>query len=140
MTIPADERDGELTEKLKAEWPGILAWLIEGCLEWQAEGLRPPIAVLDATAAYLEAEDAIAAWIDEGCERVAGGWTSLSALYGSWSDWAAKAGEIAGSQKGLGEKLKTRRFIDHKKTVGKGFYGLRIRLRDPDDKQGWTVK
>ena len=140
VTIPADERDGELTEKLKAEWPGILAWLIEGCLEWQAEGLRPPIAVLDATAAYLEAEDAIAAWIDEGCERVAGGWTSLSALYGSWSDWAAKAGEIAGSQKGLGEKLKTRGFIDHKKTVGKGFYGLRIRLRDPDDKQGWTVK
>ena len=31
VTIPADERDVELVEKLKAEWPGILAWLIEGC-------------------------------------------------------------------------------------------------------------
>ena len=30
------------SEKLKAEWPGILAWMIEGCLEWQKEGLRPP--------------------------------------------------------------------------------------------------
>ena len=69
VTIPADERDVELVEKLKAEWPGILAWLIEGCLEWQAEGLRPPQAVLEATDAYLSAEDAIAAWIDDRCER-----------------------------------------------------------------------
>jgi putative DNA primase/helicase len=53
VTIPADERDGELTEKLKEEWPGILAWLIKGCLEWQREGLRPPRAVLEATEAYL---------------------------------------------------------------------------------------
>jgi putative DNA primase/helicase len=133
VTIPADERDGELTEKLKAEWPGILAWLIEGCLEWRTEGLRPPGAVLDATAAYLEAEDAVAAWVDERCERVAGDWASLSALYASWSDWAAKAGEIAGSQKGLGEKLKTRGFINHKRKVGQGFFGLRVRLREPDE-------
>ena len=51
--------------------PGILAWLIEGCLEWQAEGLRPPSAVLDATAAYLEAEDAIGAWIEDPALREA---------------------------------------------------------------------
>jgi len=133
VTIPADERDGELAEKLKAEWPGILAWLIDGCLKWQREGLRPPRAVLDATAAYLEAEDAFAAWIDERCDRVAGDWASLSALYASWSEWAAKAGEIPGSQKGLGEKLKSRGFADHKKNVGQGFYGLRIRLRGADE-------
>jgi putative DNA primase/helicase len=139
VTIPADERDGELTEKLKAEWPGILAWLIEGCLEWQAEGLRPPSAVLDATASYLEAEDAIAAWADERCDRVAGDWASLSALYASWSDWAAKAGEIAGSQKGLGEKLKTRGFVSHKKKIGQGFFGLRIRLREPGE-TGWEAQ
>lgn len=137
VTIPADERDGTLTEKLKTEWPGILAWLIDGCLMWQREGLRPPKAVVDATAAYLDAEDAIAAWIDERCDRVVGDWGSLGALYGSWSDWAAKAGEIAGSQKGLGEKLKTRGFVDHKKKVGQGFFGLRIRLRGPDE-TAWT--
>jgi len=34
VTIPAEERDGELTEKLKAEWPGILAWIVAGCLKW----------------------------------------------------------------------------------------------------------
>jgi putative DNA primase/helicase len=35
VTIPEHERDLELTKKLKAEWPGILAWIIQGCVEWQ---------------------------------------------------------------------------------------------------------
>ena len=40
VAIPPAERDERLTEKLKAEWPGILAWMIEGCLDWQRHG--PP--------------------------------------------------------------------------------------------------
>ena len=59
VTIPPDERDPKLTEKLKAEWPGILQWMVEGCLEWQRIGLAPPKVVAEATAAYLEAEDAV---------------------------------------------------------------------------------
>ena len=105
VTIPADERDSDLTEKLKAEWPGILAWLIDGCLEWQAQGLRPPKAVLEATAAYLSAEDAIAAWIDDKCEVDAKSWTSSSELFASWSAWADAAGEQTGSQKRLTQTL-----------------------------------
>ena len=81
VTIPAEERDSGLTEKLKAEWPGILAWLIDGCLEWQAKGLCPPKAVLEATEAYLSAEDAIASWIDDKCEVDAKAWTSSSDLF-----------------------------------------------------------
>ena len=61
VTIPAAERDDTLTEKLQAEWSGILSWAIKGCLDWQENGLAPPAAVTEATAAYLEAEDAIAA-------------------------------------------------------------------------------
>jgi putative DNA primase/helicase len=59
VTIPPEERDKDLTEKLRAEWPGILAWMIEGCLAWQESGLNPPAAVLTATAAYLEAEECL---------------------------------------------------------------------------------
>ena len=33
----------------KAEWPGILQWMIEGCLAWQRDGLSPPAIVRDAT-------------------------------------------------------------------------------------------
>jgi putative DNA primase/helicase len=44
VTVPLAARDPELAEKLKAEWPGILAWAINGCLEWQRIGLAPPAA------------------------------------------------------------------------------------------------
>ena len=38
--------DPDLMTKLHAEWPGILRWLIDGCLAWQRVGLvRPPVVV-----------------------------------------------------------------------------------------------
>jgi putative DNA primase/helicase len=126
VTIPAEERDHELTEKLKAEWPGILQWLIEGCLEWQVEGLRPPQAVQDATAAYLEAEDGLAAWIDDKCERDPSAWEQSTALFASWSAWAERTGENAGSMKRFAQTLESRGFTRHKMNRGQGFYGLRI--------------
>ena len=42
---------------------GHSAWMIEGCLQWQRYGLAPPAVRTAATATYLEAEDAIAAWM-----------------------------------------------------------------------------
>ena len=50
VTIPASDRDPDLPEKLKVEWPGILQWAIDGCLEWQQDGLAAPPAVVSATA------------------------------------------------------------------------------------------
>ena len=32
--------DAQLTDKLKQELPGILNWAVEGCLQWQRQGLR----------------------------------------------------------------------------------------------------
>src|SRR5262249_4040130 len=49
VTIPKDERDPRLGEKLKVERPGILNWMIAGCLEWQRIGLAAPAAVTEAT-------------------------------------------------------------------------------------------
>ena len=115
VTIPPEERDGDLAEKLKSEWPGILAWLIQGCLEWQTEGLRPPQAVLDATDAYLSAEDSLAAWIEDRCERSTSAWVSSSALFASWNSWATGAGENPGSSKRFAQALESRGFSSSRK-------------------------
>jgi putative DNA primase/helicase len=125
VTIPAAERDHGLTEALKAEWPGILRWMIAGCLDWLQAGLRPPQVVTDATAAYLEAEDAIAAWLEECWVRDCEGWAKSTALFASWSEWANKAGEPVGTQKRLAQALSARGFISQRRERGRGFLGLR---------------
>ena len=69
VTIPAAKRDSRLAEKLRVEWPGILQWAVDGCLEWQRVGLRPPQAVTAATDAYMTAEDALGRWLDVGPQK-----------------------------------------------------------------------
>ena len=108
ITIPPEERDLELVEKLKIERSGILGWAIEGCLAWQRKGLDPPVVVVEATVAYLEAEDAIAIWLDERCEVAPEFSASSTALYASWQDWAEKGGEAGFPKKSF------------EKTPGKG--------------------
>lgn len=49
--------DLNLAEKLRNERPGILAWLVRGCLAWQKQGLNPPEIVKAATADYRDSED-----------------------------------------------------------------------------------
>jgi putative DNA primase/helicase len=141
VTIPPEERDPDLAEKLKAEWPGILQWLIDGCLEWQAEGLQPPQAVREATDAYLSAEDSLAAWIDHKCDRSANAWASSSALFASWSSWATTAGENPGNSKRFSQALESRGFTPNRQRVDgsnpiRGFDGLRL-IPEPEE---WTTR
>jgi putative DNA primase/helicase len=126
VTIPEAERDPDLAEKLKVEWPGILRWMLNGCLEWQSLGLQPPSIVRDATDAYLEAEDAVAIWLDEACAREASACESSTKLFDSWKAWAERAGELVGSQKKLTQNLEARGFrVTHTKS-GNAFVGIRI--------------
>jgi putative DNA primase/helicase len=128
VTIPPNERDRELTQRLKAERPGILAWMIRGCLEWQRIGLAAPKAVTDATASYLESEDALAAWIDESCERDPNFSERATALFASWTNWAERSGEQRGDMKRFRERLEAHG-IYHKRQPGSGravYCGLRL--------------
>ena len=130
VTIPPAERDETLTEQLKAEWPGILAWMIEGCLAWQRQGLNPPNAVLVATAEYLEGEDAILAWIEEACELGPQLHAKASDLYCSWTGWANSNGEHVGSSKRFTQSLEAHGFQRARTRAARGFIGLSIKKRE----------
>ena len=60
-------RDPHLEAKLLPEWPGILGWMIDGCLDWQSNGLVRPKVVVDATSEYFAAQDVIGRWLTERC-------------------------------------------------------------------------
>jgi putative DNA primase/helicase len=125
VTIPADEVDPRLGEKLEAEWPGILAWAIEGCRAWNEVGLGMPDKVRAATDEYLEEEDSIGKWIGECCELGPQDWTSASDLFKSWEAWATARGEWVGKMKTLSQKLKTR-LTPARHSKANGFGGIRI--------------
>ena len=120
ITIPPSERDQNLTEKLKAEWPGILSWMVDGCPEWQRQGLLPPQAVTSATDDYFESEDAVGAWIDDRCERRLDSWTLTKNLFASWKEWAETAGERTGTCKRFVQALESRGFIASDGTTAVG--------------------
>ena len=129
VTIPPAQRDKRLPERLLAERDGILAWALQGCLEWQRVGLRPPATVLAATDEYFEAEDALGRWLADCCERGNEHREVTGALYASWKAWAEANGEFTGSIKRFSQTLTARGFVPHRTSTIRSFIGLR--LRDP---------
>jgi putative DNA primase/helicase len=131
VTIPEDERDPHFDEKLRTEWPGILAWMIIGCLKWQEDGLRRPEAVRKATEAYLAAEDTLATWMSECCTTNPNDTAGAGALFASWSAWAERAGEYIGSQKVFSQGLQDRGFAKSHGRAGTMFRGIGIIPAEP---------
>jgi putative DNA primase/helicase len=125
VMTPKADRDPSLAEKLKTEWPGILAWMIDGCLLWQEEGrLNPPQAVITATDDYLESEDGMAIWIAERCELKASYEDTAAELFKSWKAWAELMRENVGSA-----KLQARPGIKRKEIGNsnvRGYSGIRV--------------
>lgn len=126
VQIPPNERDPELAEKLRPEWPAILKWAILGCLEWQKYGLNPPAAVLDATDLYLSGEDAMGLWLEERCIRADGKWCGSGMLFADWKWWAERAGQFVGTQKRFSQAIEARGLIPKREggTGQRGFAGI----------------
>ena len=127
VTIPPAKRDKQLTDRLLAERDGILAWAVEGCLEWQRIGLRPPAAVMAATDEYFESEDALGRWLDERCELGVNNTEASAALYSDWKSWAEASGEFVGSIKRFSESLTNRGFEQWRSMSARSFRGLKLR-------------
>lgn len=132
VTIPEAQQNKNLTEELRAEHPAILRWAIEGCREWQEQGLNPPKVVLEATDRYLAEEDSIARWIEERCD-LGPNYTSLTRdLHMNFREWAETNGEFAIKEKAFAEYLndKFARWRDEK-TDRRGFSGIRLSPEPP---------
>jgi putative DNA primase/helicase len=125
--------DSHLAEKLRLEWPSILRWMIEGCLDWQQNGLVVPPSVAIATQDYLTDQDSLSHWLEECCDVDVGNeykFEPVTSLFASWSNFAKQSGEYPGSKKSFSEKLVNRGFSRCKKDRNKvrAFSGLRLKM------------
>ncbi|MDZ7842604.1 MAG: phage/plasmid primase, P4 family [Gammaproteobacteria bacterium] len=102
FTHKPETPDKTLSEKLRAEQPSILQWAIDGCLDWQHNGLVVPDAVTRETDAYFDVQDTFTQWLVECTEKKSETTGEPSArLFASWAAWSKKQGEDAGSSKGF---------------------------------------
>jgi putative DNA primase/helicase len=139
--------DRELEQKLMAEAPAILRWMIDGCLDWQANGLVRPASVVAATAEYFEDQDLMSKWLEDECDADPGNefkWEPIAVLFKSWSDYCQAAGEKVSNSKSLGTQLVRRDFVACRKDGKRSYAGLRLRLvpshNEPDAEQAEATK
>jgi P4 family phage/plasmid primase-like protien len=120
VTIPDNEQDPNLTEKLKAELPGILAWAVSGCMAWQQGGLKAPAPVTKATNEYRAEQDLLAAFLETCCMIGPEYQVIAGELYTAYKAWAVENGESEKSQRWLSGALMERGLITKKLQAGTG--------------------
>jgi P4 family phage/plasmid primase-like protien len=82
-------------EEVEAEGPGVLNWMIKGCLEYQRIGLAEPEVVRAAIAQYRENSDTLGIWLKDECTKVPGHETPSGGFYAVYRSWARDTGEDA---------------------------------------------
>ena len=106
-TTPASI-DTTLGEQLLREGPGILRWLVEGCLAWQRDGLGSAASIEAATTAYRHEQDICSAFLEECTTRTADARTASADLYSAYRAWCVEAGERCWTQRAFVAALQER--------------------------------
>jgi putative DNA primase/helicase len=133
--------DPKLPDKLRAELPGVFAWMVAGCLEWQEHGLEEPEKVTEATLQYRAEMDTLAAFIEDRCVLGTTALAPATPLYKQYQNWCDDAGEKPETQKMFGMRLSERGFESTQISRGphkgrRGWLGIGIRVDDADPDGG----
>lgn len=129
VRMPASEAKKDAPRLLREELPGILALMVRGCLAWQADGLKTPETVTEATNRYREDEDTLGAFIDEHCIVHQGAKVKAGALYAHYKTWSETSGIPTVSLVKFGKAIEER---GHAKARSGGIWYHGIGLRDGD--------
>lgn len=96
VQIPEDERDPEVKRALRddpAENSAVLAWAVQGCLEWQRRGLAVPESVKTYTADYRAENDRLGEWFADCVTFVPIATSTAKELRASYEAWCSTNGE-----------------------------------------------
>ena len=129
VKIPLHEQDQNLVEKLLEEKSGILNWMIEGCQQWQLQGLNPPPEVNQAVENYRSEMDPIAAFLENACVVNLQSKVRSTQLYEAYTRWSTKNNEETISQKEFRTRMQEKGFVN-KRGYGGFYYWYGIGILD----------
>jgi putative DNA primase/helicase len=129
VEIPKSNCDPDLSEKLKAEWPGILAWAVRGCLKWQAERLIEPACVQTATADWQNQVDHLKRFVEETIIFSPEHEVQARSMYESYSRWCSQNGERRLSMAHFKSRLSETFDLAQTKINGRGWWkGVKLKV------------
>jgi putative DNA primase/helicase len=132
ITIPQAQQNKHLGDELLAEAPGILRWMVEGCLAWQRDkGLVLPAKIQAATETYRSEMDVLAQFVSQRCIQRQKVREAATALYAAYTEWCDETGERPVNQREFCSRLKERGLV-HRRTKH-GYVWDGIELRDEDE-------
>ena len=126
VVIPPAERNSHLGEELQLEADGILAWAVQGYLDYIHQGLNPPGQIQVATATYRSNSDVVTQFINDACVIDANARVTRKDLWPAWQQWAAASGVPHGQQRMLYDRLVHLGYTEYKTSKDRGFTGLRL--------------
>lgn len=129
-TVKPASMDTGLFDKLRAELPGIMAWAVRGCLEWQKHGLGEPVVVRDATDAYQDESDPLGEWFDLQLAFEPDAKTPRIQLRQSYEEYCKENGAEPVKARRFAEALRRREVescsVRHNGKVMNGWKGVRM--------------
>ena len=127
-TFTPSEQDKALPEKLEAELSGILNWAIEGCLDWQEQGLNPPQIVQDQRDHYQQDMDTVGKFVDAQLVLDPASRIKSSELYQEYRLWCQRMGYSQQDDKQFkASMLRIEGIRDGRTKAGRHFAGVRYR-------------
>ncbi len=123
--------------KLAEELPGILAWMVKGCLEWQGFGLAVPGKVKRATASYRQEMDRLDPFLEDRCLIDPEATMALGDAYSEYRRWADDACQDAVSKRSFGDLMRQRGFTKDRDNKKRFLKGIRL-LTDAEKADGVT--
>lgn len=126
--VKAENMDKKLEDKLRTEADGILAWIQEGTMKWQRDGLNPPPVVLNETNTYRDEMDDVQAFVEEYFDFVQESRTEFKEIALRFDKWKRVHG-VDMTNKKLGRELGMR--FDKKRSNGKVYYqGISLKAEE----------
>lgn len=117
VTIPKEERDIHLPEKLRREASGILNRLLDGLRDWCDKGLSEPEDVTKATAEYRSTSDPLGRFLAVCVIPSEGDKVQSSVLHEVFEAWCKASGEKAWTNRGLSMAMDERGYHRHQSNV-----------------------
>ncbi len=108
-------KNPNLEEELAVELPGILTWMVQGCLEYQQFRLMRPESVIAEACVFKADQDSLSDWLDE--YTVQGDYSTKEALFASYAQHCERKFQKAPSFLTFCENLCSRDFRSSKRTV-----------------------